>query len=320
MTLAYHPEVIPTYHPRSEWEDRRYPIDATYRFKLDDKGKPIPGTGFMLSAGTAPKLRWSDIVGCAVHYTADDDLIDGDPGEWAYQLPGYMRSMQLSYALHRAYSLGYNWAVDWLGGIWEIRGFDLKTAAHAPWNEEYVAVLVLVDGSDTTTPLADHSIRWIMDQCALRSQKFNYNNIVGHKDLAATACPGDGAYRKVQEGVYWPSYVPPGAATDPSLPPQGDNDVAMLIQPTDAGNAIDPARFAVNGTLIEWIDTEAMVNSMVLIGSLDHDGVKNMPPGVPFKVDRGFLQYYTLIGTAPVYPVTYTGPKTSPADFKRWVP
>lgn len=316
------------YHPRSSWEDPKWPVDATYRFRTlpgGDGMSTIPGSGFLLTTGTAPRLRWADITTVALHYTAADNLIDGDPGELASGIPGYLRQIQEAYARQRAYSIGYNWAVDWLGGIWELRGHDIKTAAHAPANGYATAVLCLVDGADTTTLAADESIRKIIRESQRLADKFL--KVTGHGLLqgVATACPGAGIKLKLAAGTYNPNWLP-----TPPLPPEINPDsqpkppsqeehMPQLIQPTDSGQRIDPAQFAITGTFAEWISTEGRANSLVFLGAVEHAGIKGVVPAQPIGVDRGFLQYYTLIGQPPTYPPTWTGPKTSPADFAKWV-
>ena len=101
-------------------------------------------------------MPWPQIDTVVIHYTAADDLIDGDVGEdWA-GIPAYLRAIQSSYLNRQptGYSVGYNWAVDQRGEVWELRGSDVKCAANRDHNDHCVAVLVLVDGDDQATPPA----------------------------------------------------------------------------------------------------------------------------------------------------------------------
>ena len=82
-----------------------------------------------------------------------------------------------------------------------------------------------------------------------------------------------------------------------------------VIRITDAGQATDIAIFAVTGTFVEWITTEERVNVLLFLAGQQ----------APQLVDRSFLKMLALIGQPPVYPLTYTGPKTSAADFAIWV-
>lgn len=167
-----------TYHGRESWQDPRYPVFGPY----DDPAN-------------------NDTV--VVHYTAADDLIDGDPGEHAEDLPAYLRNMQYSYVTQRGYSLGYSFAVDWLGGVWQIRGWEFQSAANRGHNGHTLPVLMLVDGADPATPEAVAAVRKIVAEAERRFGR--ELTVVGHRDIGATACPGEGLYRQVQAGVFYPN-------------------------------------------------------------------------------------------------------------------
>lgn len=318
MTVVYQGVTI-TIHERRDWEPDGYPVQAQYRFRLDPTtGRPIPGSGYLNSTAIWPRRIPSNITHQAVHYTADETVPDGDDGETVQNVKTYLQAMQISYARHRAYSLGYSWMVDWLGGIWVIRGTDVKCAAHAPANDYADAILVLVDGSGKASDLAAHSIRYLVHRAEQETRRMQF--VVGHKELngAATACPGAGLMDQIKAGVFYPRPDKPVEPTNP-IDILGGNDMAQIISITDNGQAMDLAVFAVTGTFVEWIGTENRLNALVLIKAVEHDGVEGAPPAKPFPIDRGFLQYFTLVGQPPVYPSNYVGPKTSPADFAKWV-
>ena len=74
-----------TVHSREAWQDPRYPVFGPF----DNPGD-------------------NDTI--VIHYTAADDLIDGDPGEHADNLPAYMRAMQRSYVTNdQWYRVGETW-------------------------------------------------------------------------------------------------------------------------------------------------------------------------------------------------------------------
>jgi len=166
-----------TYHPREVWQSPSQPV----------KG---------------PAFDWSKIDTLPLHYTAADDLIDGDPGESADDLPGYLRAIQNHYLTKRGYSVGYNFAVDWLGGVWEIRGFDYKCAANRGWNERAVAVLCLVDGADPLTAEAVKSVRKILAETNRRAGRSL--TVRPHSEIGSTACPGDGIRRQIKANEFTP--------------------------------------------------------------------------------------------------------------------
>jgi hypothetical protein len=194
---------VATVHPRSSWVDPRYPV-------------------------TGPATNWTRIDTVVIHYTAADNLIDGDPGEHASGLPAYIRSIQRDYETRRGYSIGYWWAVDWLGGVWQLRGWEIKSAANATHNEHTAPILVLVDGADTATPAACASIRALVaetQRIAGRTVK-----IQGHGSLtgAATACPGVGLRAQIAAGVFVPQPDP-----IPEPPVEDDDMMIAIYRPAD---------------------------------------------------------------------------------------
>ena len=170
---------VETVHERSVWQDPRYPVFGPVDDPLDN-----------------------DTV--VIHYTGADDLIDGDPGEFAHQLPQYLRNMQYSYVTNRGYSVGYSFAVDWLGGVWQLRGWEFQSAANRGHNGHTVPVLMLVDGADEATPEAAASVRSLVVEAGARSGR--KRGVVGHGELsgAATACPGAGLLRQIHSNVFEP--------------------------------------------------------------------------------------------------------------------
>jgi len=171
----------------------------------------------------------NDVI--VIHYTAADDLIDGDPGEYASDLPQYMRNMQKSYVLNRGYSLGYLWAVDWLGGIWQIRGWEYQSAANASHNTHTWPILVLVDGDDAATPEAVRSVQLIGAEAERRAGR--PQRVMGHGQLkvetgvgTATSCPGRGLQAQVRNGTFNPKGPDP---VQPNIPEDDDMPKHMYI-------------------------------------------------------------------------------------------
>lgn len=211
----------PVLHRRSVWEDPKRPV------------LPTAAQSAALGYSVPPAINWRRVDTVAIHYTAADDLIDGDPGEHAEDLPAYLRAIQRDYSTNRKptpYSVGYNVAVDWLGGVWELRGWDLKCAANKGHNEHTWAVLVLVDGASPATDEQAAGIRWAIGRA--EEEKASATSglvipfaIMGHGELAATdddptngtACPGDGLLMQIHGGLFSPRYNP---VHDPDpLPP-----------------------------------------------------------------------------------------------------
>lgn len=202
MTLIPGAETV---HPRTEWQNSAYPV-------------------------TGPLDNPSNNDTIVIHYTAADDLIDGDPGEHIEDMDDYHRSMQYQYVTKRRYSLGYSWSVDYLGGIWQIRGWEYQSAANAGHNDHTIPILVLVDGGDPATDLAARSIRLIVAEAERRFGR--KMAIKGHGQLreetgigTATQCPGVGLRSQIAAGVFVPtSTLPP-----PTVPPPDDEEEMAYI-------------------------------------------------------------------------------------------
>jgi hypothetical protein len=208
-------------HTRASWQDPRKPV-------------------------TGPLMVWRNVDTIAIHYTAADNLIDGDPGEHASNLPAYMRSMQSAYLSSRGYSLGYNVSVDWLGGSWEIRGVDIRCAANKGWNERTFAILMLVDGDDMATTHAAAEVRRIVAECERLAGRVL--RIAGHGEIGATACPGSGLRAQITIGEFSPRWNPAPPPPPPVLPPPTvEESFKMLTIVGNDDNRDDPRRWVFDG-------------------------------------------------------------------------
>lgn len=196
---------VETFHRREAWQDPNLPV-----------------------TGPAPTMSQWDTF--PLHYTAADNLIDGDPGEHASNLPAYLRAIQRDYKVNRGYSVGYGFAVDWLGGVWELRGYDIKNAANRGWNHRTGPVLCLVDGADPLTAEALWSVRALYREAIRRTGR--YLDLVGHRDIGATACPGDGIYQQIAAGLVTPltdAELNPRPQPPEVIPPTED-DMATYVR------------------------------------------------------------------------------------------
>lgn len=212
---------VETFHARESWQDPRFPVFG-------------------------PASNMAAVDTAVIHYTAADDLIDGDPGEHASGLPAYLRAMQYSYVTRRGYSLGYMFAVDWLGGVWQIRGWEFKSAANKGHNEHTLPILMLVDGADRATDAALHAARCIIregERLASRSMA-----VTGHGQLsgAATACPGVGLRTQIAAGLFSPSLI----IDNPPEPPEDEDIMIAYIAKPPASRPGNPPWFlCINGAV-----------------------------------------------------------------------
>jgi hypothetical protein len=270
-------------HGRSTWVDPRYPVTGSRA------------------------VDWPRIDTTVIHYTADDDLIDGDPGEHADDLPGYLRAIQRDYTTRRGYSIGYNFAVDWLGAAWELRGFDYRCAANAGHNDHTLAILMLVDGGDQATVYAVGAVRELVGSFERIAQRTL--TITGHGQLpgAATGCPGRGLREQIAAGVFSPRYRPP-APSEPLPPPipYQEDSMPKLVRVQD-----DAAVFIVTGVHATYAHSQAAIDSLADAGIVDRRIT---------LVSRVALRPLVLVGPEPTY--VHTPPnlpgRTTARDFAAW--
>ncbi len=167
------------YHDRTEWQDPAYPVTSS---------------GFM-------DLNALSYI--TLHYIGAD-------GVNLSNIPQFLRNAQLDYVLNRGYSLGYNSAVDENGDEWEIRGFDYRCAANGTQatNIPGYAILLMLPNTGSVPQTAQiDGVRNLVAKIratAAAAGNSDFLEINGHRDLKATACPGDPIYTMIQNGTFEP--------------------------------------------------------------------------------------------------------------------
>lgn len=172
---------------------------------------------------TSRPLYWSRVDTVVVHYTAD--------GQVGRDTAAYLRAIQSSYVRSRGYSIGYSYAIDQSGICWELRGEAFMPAATANHNSHTVAVLMLVDAAHPANDDMVVRMRRLVEQFESRTNRAL--GIVGHRDLGATACPGEGLYSQVRTGTFNPIPTAPsqtGQVGRVSLSNSKEGDM-HIIQP-----------------------------------------------------------------------------------------
>lgn len=152
---------------------------------------------------TGPAMvPFSRIDTMAIHYPSGNTP-DGDPTD-RLEVAAYLRSIQQDYLRTRGYSIGYSFAIDWLGDVWECRGWDIKPAANQGHNDHTVALLMLVDQDQ---PATDAQLVTAREYVAELERRHRGPIVVtGHGQLpgAATACPGAGLREQIAAGLFHP--------------------------------------------------------------------------------------------------------------------
>lgn len=157
------------YHPRTTWQDPRFPVFG-------------------------PADNWADNDTVVIHYTAGDQIPD--------DVAGFLRNTQYYYVTQRGYSIGYSFAVDQKGDIWQLRGWEYQSAANRGHNDHTLPILVLVDGQEPASPEAVESVRRLVQEAEYHFGR--EMKIVGHREIGSTSCPGAGLQTQVNNGVFKP--------------------------------------------------------------------------------------------------------------------
>lgn len=109
--------------------------------------------------------------------------------------------------------IAYCAAVDLSGRCWSLRGLGIRSAANGnrTTNDQYVAVTVLMGPDDTLTDAAVDGVRYVRSLALARYP--HATEVVGHRDLHSTQCPGDRIYELIRSGAFT---HPP--AEEPDMP------------------------------------------------------------------------------------------------------
>tara|TARA_A100001201_G_scaffold143662_1_gene146572 strand:- start:7659 stop:8429 length:771 start_codon:yes stop_codon:yes gene_type:complete len=96
-------------------------------------------------------------------------------------------------------AIAYNWLVDEQGVCFEGRGAGVISAATRPYNSKTESICYTGDGDAIVPMQALESIRWLISDIQKRYDHKLW--VKGHRDLAATACPGSFLYNWLQAGM-----------------------------------------------------------------------------------------------------------------------
>lgn len=143
-----------------------------------------PRTGWVAARPvTGPPLEWDKVVD-VIYHDPGSNILENDPAR-------QIRNMHHSYLDNpkRGYSLGYNWCIDLRGEVWEVRGFDIRSAATGGYNTQSVAIQFLVDSGNMATEAQLTSAVEMHKRCEHRARR--KLGVFGHfqKGTTQTSCP-----------------------------------------------------------------------------------------------------------------------------------
>lgn len=132
-----------------------------------------------------------------VHHTVNTNAYS------AGQVPALLRSIQAYHQDARGWDdIGYNFVIDRFGGVWEARAGGIRNAvigAHAMDNNTgSVGIAFLGDATSSVTSAAVTSYgRLVGWKLFLGGVRPSSSNVVGHRDVGQSSCPGNALYARL---------------------------------------------------------------------------------------------------------------------------
>jgi len=172
-------------------------------------------------------MEHEDIDKIIIHHTAADDSTPIDP-------PAVIRGIYYFHTVTRGWGdIGYNYLVDQYGNIYEGRRGGLGVVAAHALGSNYGSVGISVLGNYMNDYPADDTLTSLASLISFVNQQtgvpLNSNTVLGHRDVDATACPGDHLYADI-----------PGIILDTITSPNPSDYQAMLLSVSQEELAVSP--------------------------------------------------------------------------------
>jgi len=193
--------------------------------------------------------EFEDIDKIVIHHTAADDATPIDP-------PAVVRGIYYFHTVTRGWGdIGYNYLVDQHGNIYEGRQGGLGVVAAHALGSNYGSVGISVLGNFMNSYPAQDTLDALTNLISYVSQQtgvsLNSKTVVGHRDVDATACPGDHLYADIPEIIL------------ESVTPANPNDYqAMLLEISQEELFLGPDEYAnvkisyLNTGNTAWLQTD----------------------------------------------------------------
>ncbi len=211
-----------------------------------------PETGYTIPS-VRPRSAWG-----AGPYHGTVDVADGlqraiihhtvnGNGYSASQVPSMLRSIQAYHQGARGWDdIGYNFVIDRFGTVWEARArslYEPVIGAHArDHNTGSVGVAYLGDG--TSTGLSSTAVsrlgRFLGWKMSLHGARPTRGNIIGHRDVGQTSCPGNTIYGQL--GSIRTSAIDQSPPLGPFFDVPNTNPQAPVLQWARDSDVLDKLR------------------------------------------------------------------------------
>lgn len=162
--------------------------------------RPSTGTATPSPAtGVIPRSRWTsaaprdwlaDPMGSVRRITVHHDAIDPMPGTGTDDVARRLDSIRRSHLGRGWADIGYHYAIDPAGRVWEGRPLRLQGAHVADQNPNNLGIVMLGNFErQTPTPQAIEALdRLIAGE--MRKYRISIGEVRTHREMAPTACPG----------------------------------------------------------------------------------------------------------------------------------
>lgn len=166
-----------------------------------------------------------------IHYTG----MDADEQENHVNCAGRVRGIQRYHMDTNGWAdIAYSFIVCKHGFIFEGRGFDARTAATGPCNDDSLAVCFLGDDTANRDDVSNAGRKAIADAVASIERRKGNVSVHGHRDCMSTSCPGDQLYQWLRDGLPLPP-PPPEPEDDLPYTPAELQDIMLDALETERG-------------------------------------------------------------------------------------
>lgn len=149
--------------------------------------------------GGSPAFEPNAVTHMTAHYAGGTIPVNN--------IPLLLNNMQNDYRVNRGYDLGYSYAIDPNGIVYEVRGIQVRAASDGAAETNRVTVSALFICPTVTSPLTGNQVTSAQNLMAyIRSFAPGALHWIGHRNVYATACPGDVIYRYVTSGILEPQH------------------------------------------------------------------------------------------------------------------
>ncbi|WP_311209374.1 MULTISPECIES: N-acetylmuramoyl-L-alanine amidase [unclassified Aeromicrobium] len=157
-------------------------------------------------------LKASRVLGIALHWpTGKAPVLNASREKVAELLRGYRAGhLEKKWA-----DIGYNFAVDGSGRVWDLTGFNIGAHAGTAGNPTRVGIVLILSENETPNAAMISAVRDLRGRVLVRYP--NATGIAGHRQIPgnSTACPGPYVLRLIADGTFLSKATAP---TKPTVP------------------------------------------------------------------------------------------------------